>query len=191
MSFKIGRINFKVSFLFLLMFFAVSFFDRSGLFLLCLLSVFFHECGHLTAMLITKKQITGINAELFGLEIITRKQETGLKKELTVLLGGIVFNLAAFCLFYKLSYLLALVNLFYALVSALPIGNLDGGAALEKILLFYINPQSSYKISNAVSVVFLTLVLTAIVFLCLNTFNPTVIILGGYLLINCIKSLRL
>jgi len=191
MTFAFKKLQIHISFLFLAVFFAVAFFDKSGLFGLSMLALLIHEAGHFCVMFLCGKRVTALSFRLFGIEIISRESVLSYPKEILIAAGGIVYNIAVFFAFKNVYFFFAAINLVVACYNLLPIGSLDGGQIVEYLLLTRLVPQKAERIALFISIVFLIPVLTLLIFMCFRTKNPSLLIFGGYLTVNvCAKAMN-
>jgi len=188
MKFKLGKIDFFISFLSLTIYFTAAFFDRSGLFPLYIAALFIHESGHLAALLFKKEKLRSVKIMTFGVELAYNKTSCTYLKNALICLGGPAFNIICFGIFYRINNVFALINLIFALYNLLPVGSVDGGMALENLLLSRISPDKVKIICGFVSVVFLIPFLTLLLFICIRELNITAAVLGIYLVWNLLKK---
>ena len=85
----------------------VLIFDKSGGIFCCFLSSFFHEIGHLLAILVLKQKVDRIEFSLFDIKIKSNYY-VSFSKELIITLSGVAFNLILFLFFSLISLLLSL-----------------------------------------------------------------------------------
>lgn len=78
----------------------VLIFDKSGGIFCCFLSSFFHEIGHLLAILVLKQKVDRIEFSLFDIKIKSNYY-VSFYKELIITLSGVAFNFILFFILYK------------------------------------------------------------------------------------------
>ncbi len=130
--------------------------DTEGMFFAGICAAFFHETGHIVAILFCKRHITSIRLSVFGAEI---RQEgyraESLKKDIAVSLAGPFMNLFLFVWFWILSgnilFPFAAANIALALVNLAPVEPLDGGQALYAALCLCINENTALRVLEWVS----------------------------------------
>ena len=130
-----------VSFLFVAVISLLLAFDKTGLALPTLLSVFFHEIGHLFAMWLTDKAPKSIRLIPASVQI-TRSVTSQYKNDIWIAVSGPAVNLLLFFVFY-INYLsfknqtvlcYVLINMIVCLFNLLPVIGLDGGTGLFSLI---------------------------------------------------------
>ena len=179
-----------VSFPFMVFITLLSQFDTTGLLIISFLAILFHELGHLLII-----KFLGIkNFKLIfilGSVKVVIKEILPQNKMALIALGGPLINLilTIFILFenYYLAYFGA-CNIIVFLFNMLPIKQLDGGDIL-KYLLKLLFKNYSEKAFNLLSLIFI-LLFTAFcgTFFIIKYYNPTLLIVGIYLIIMSIKK---
>ena len=142
--------------------------DRSMLSILPFAAAFCHELGHIAVMMAFGVKVREIELTLFGAEIRTPSLLVDTVKAVAVWSAGAAANLfsaAVVSLFFKSTVeaqFFAACSLSLAAINLLPIRTLDGGCALEALLI-RITPIHAYTIMSVVSAVtLLWLWLTAV-----------------------------
>ena len=191
MKIRVGA-DFLIS---LLLIFILSGFDYAAIFLL---SGVIHETGHIAFLALNGVKKGEMRLGLLGAEIKADISRISYMREISVYLGGIIFNLltCVLCLFLlKISFDIRLIlfffsNLLYALVNLVPIKSFDGGGALRAILLISVpDMMLAEKISNAVSVLFSVILLVfSVVSLLKFGSNLTLVMLAAWCVYQCIPS---
>jgi len=124
---------------------------------LTLLSIFLHECAHLTAMMLCGAFPREISVSAFGMEIIL--PETAVptyRQNMAISLSGPLLNFMlalAADLFAAKAF--AGINLVLGCIHILPIEPLDGGLALKSLLTGKLGADKAGKICFFVSLLFL------------------------------------
>ncbi len=160
MYIRIGKVC-RVGVLSLLMFAVFFCFCPTALISVMLSAALVHEAGHLLTIRLLGAKITSFTLTPLGADISIDRMRLSYGKEFLVFLAGGLFNLmcAAVCLLYAetsptASYLM-FANLLYAVFNLLPVRGLDGGGALEDVLLLYLTPDRADRAAHAVSFIFL------------------------------------
>lgn len=189
-SYNLRGIKIYVSFAFMVFITLLSIFDKTGLLIISFFAILFHELGHLFII----KSLGIKNLELMfilGSVKVVVKDILPQNKMALIALGGPLMNiiLTVFLLFnnYYLVYFGA-CNIIVFLFNMLPIKQLDGGDIL-KYLLNLLFKNYSEKAFNLLSLIF-TLLFTAFcgTFFIIKYYNPTLLIVGIYLIIMSIKK---
>ncbi len=191
MIFRIFGIHFEFSVPFAVMLAFLLVTDSTGLMSASLLAVTMHEIGHLVAMRLTKCLPTSIKCGLGGILIsgnsyCTKKQSLLISASgplmnlilTAVMLGlGWILNNATLCVFSAVQFLVGSVNL-------LPIRGLDGGDILKNIL-FSTNIRNVGFWCSLVSIVAACIVFVlGLAVAVKNVSNPSLLLLGIYLIIE-------
>lgn len=118
-----------------------------------------HELGHAFFIRLCGAKIKRVDIEVLGALIAYADGDTSLNADIVISMGGILFNLSAavigilfFTLFYDV-YLLIFIaaNFALAFVNLLPVSILDGGRALNAILLKKCEIVQAEKIAHGIS----------------------------------------
>ncbi len=160
MTVRTEKTIFELSFSFAALLTVMLLLCDEGVVLLCLLSSFFHEGGHLFFMYLFGDVPEKISLGAFGMRI-ERRSFLSCKKEAIVALGGIIFNLVLCCVSavgYMLTasrYALELiaVNGFVAMLNSIPVGVIDMGRAVECILMSRLTAEKACRIMGIISTV--------------------------------------
>lgn len=123
---------------------------------LILLSVLLHETGHFAAMLALGVRVEKITVLPLGIDMKRQEKYISYPRQMLIDLAGITVNLIMFFVFRGCEFF-AYTNLLYALINLLPVKGLDGGNALEALLLFLCSYDRAHRILRGVSLVFLIL----------------------------------
>lgn len=188
------KINISVPFAVVISFLLVS--DKTGLMSASLFAVFFHEIGHLTAM----KLLNCIPKEIklgFGGILIVGNSYCTIKENIIIAVSGPFSNLLFTLVFWLIGYNFdlyifkahAIVGFIVGVVNVLPIESLDGGTVLRFCLLKF-NIIRHSMICTVVSIITACVItVLGIVVFQKNVSNPSLLLLGIYLII--INSYRL
>lgn len=192
MNFKLFKTKIYVSVLFVAVIVVMLIFDKTGLCLYCLLSVFIHELSHLIVMKLEGCAPKEIRLTPASVGII-RQFKCSVSSELKIAVAGPLGNVITgvlfvllFLIFNKVLLLkIALLNFVCAVFNLLPVCGLDGGTIF--ICLMSKNSLSTKKPEQMLRLITLLISLLCIFFgtvLALNnTYNPSAFIIGIYLFI--------
>ena len=162
--------------------------DKTGGIFCCFLASFFHEIGHLIAIILLKQKVNRVEFSLFDVKICS-SYNVSLSKELIIVLSGVTFNLILFIFFYRIIPMFALANLFIGLFNALPVSTLDGGQAINILLSRYFNQKVSDLVLNILTIVVSIPIFTMGIIILLNTgYNFSFLLLGIYLFVTPIYN---
>ncbi len=151
---------------------------------LCVLPVaVLHELGHIAAIYFTGGKVVSIGIEPFGGEIRTDGKLCSYAGSLLISLSGVFVNFLCALPLYRF----ALCSFGTGLFNLLPLKGLDGGDALKSLLAQKFSMEITDKICGIIAV-FGVLVLGLVIFwgLCFSFFNPTLLLLTGYLILRLI-----
>ncbi len=182
-----AEIKFSVGFFCALSF--MLYVDKTGMMLLTLKASLFHEFGHILAIYLLGFAIKKIELRL-GAFLICGNFDYSLNQELLVSLAGPLANLTLSlicCFLYKVlnfkTLTEALLMLVMGLFHMLPIIGLDGGTALKCILLKFFKTKNVLIIQKIISLVLIfALILLGFAILLTTKNNPSLVLLGLYLL---------
>ncbi len=156
MRFSAGGCRFEVSFWFAAVVSLWLLMDTGGTFLAGICAAFFHEAGHIAAILLCGRRIISVRLSVFGAEIRQDSDGSeGLKKDIAVSLAGPLMNLLLSLVFWGISgsllFPFAVANLALAFVNLVPAEPLDGGQALYAFLCLHINENTALRVLEWVS----------------------------------------
>lgn len=190
MTFRLLDIEFFISvpFAVVLAFLLVT--DKTGMMSASLFAVLLHEIGHLIVMKLNRIAPKSVKMSLGGVLIVGNAYCTA-KESISVALAGPLVNIVFSVVFYFSgvyfdSLLLAafgVVQFLVGIINLFPIKGLDGGTVLRNLLERYYkgNVQLTVKlVSIGVSIGVLVLGIAVAV---KNTSNPSLLLLGIYLII--------
>lgn len=198
MIFKLFNIEFQISVPFAVMFAFLLVTDKTGLMSASLLAVVLHEIGHLIWMKKCRTAPKSVKMSLGGVLMVGSAFCTA-RESISIALAGPVVNFLFAVAFYSLglyfdNLLLVAFGVVQFLVGAinlLPVKGLDGGTVLRVLALKYCkrNVDLTVKlVSFCVSVAILVLGIAVAV---KNTLNPSLLLLGIYLIILNISRIGL
>ncbi len=199
MKFRLGTLAVSVTVPFCALIAALLVTDKTGFMLYSLAAIIFHESGHLIAMKFTHCLPREIKLGLGGLTIIGAAPRSAANSAI-IMLSGPLTNIAAAVLIFTVlnpeidskAYAAAITQAVVGLFNLLPIKGLDGGT------VFYYLLNLRFSESRAR----LALCIISLLFSAIIAFlggcavfragaNPTLLILGVYLLILNIPKLNL
>ena len=125
--------------------------------LLIFLSILCHELGHLILMRFFGVGVSSVVVLPVGIDI--KKDDTLISypRELMISLAGPIVNVILFLIFCSrpgYACFFAYSNLLYAIVNLVPVKGLDGGAALESLLLCFLDPFRADSVLRIFSILF-------------------------------------
>ena len=133
------------------LFILCAYFDKESA-ICTLISLAFHECGHVLFIKLYKERITKIDISPFGITLVRNRQELSLLREISVFLAGPLFSILLFIASLAAGRrALAFFSLFYGVINLLPLRIFDGGRALECLLNAKV-PLRSGGIMNALDI---------------------------------------
>lgn len=196
MRFKILGTEIYVSFFFAAIITFMLAVDRTGLIIPAIFAVITHELGHLFCMWVldcAPRQIKLVPAAVQIVRDFNLKPSGEIAVAVCgplvniILFGILYFNFRAFDNEISLNY--ALLNLIIALFNLLPVSGLDGGTILFSLLSAKLPLNRAVLTQQIINFVFGGSVLILAVLALINgTFNPSLFIIGLYLIImNLIK----
>lgn len=192
MKLKLFGIEIKISFLLISVFAIIAVFDKEYKLIICFVSAFLHELGHLFAMYINGCKPKSVVCNLFDIRIIDNKRAlTTYKINLLIILSGVAVNFLIAIIMYVVYYICNIeifftifyVNLIMGVFNLLPVSNLDGGQALYIILTKKLSFETSDKIIDLLTIL---LILPTAVFgfiiLFNSKYNFSLLIVSVYLI---------
>ncbi len=198
MIFKLFNIEFQISVPFAVMFAFLLVTDKTGLMSASLLAVVLHEMGHLLWMKKCRTAPKSVKMSLGGVLMVGSAFCTA-KESISIALAGPIVNFLFTVVFYFLGVYFdnvlvvafGVVQFLVGAVNLLPVKGLDGGTVLTVLLEKYCkrNVVLIVKlVSFFVSVAILVLGFAVVV---KNTSNPSLLLLGIYLIILNISRIGL
>lgn len=200
MSFKIGGIRVRISFLFFAMLTMIFAIDEKGIALITLTSAALHETGHIAALLLLGGSPDEIVFGIFGIRIQQNKYMLSDSRQAVVVLCGPLVNVVLFGAFlaayvaFGSPFLLtaSVVNLVSGAFNLLPIFPLDGGRILLVVLSALLPDGVVCAIMRTISaLLILLLVFTGFILVSKTGVNISLLATGIYLGVLCIKSIRI
>lgn len=180
MRFSVRGVSVKIDFLFAACVTFLMSFNINDEIRYAILFSLLHEAGHLLAIVLCGEKPDTVRFGIFGMTIIRKNDiSQDYKKEFITAVSGPMMNfflLFVFVLlyaFYRKDIFLemAAINLIIGLFNIMPVFSLDGGRALESLLLERLPSDKSEKIITAVSIAFL---------IPMNFFGFYILIKSGY-----------
>ena len=194
MKFKILGTEIYISFLFTAVITFMLATDRTGLALPTLCAVILHETGHLLAMWALEcnpKSVSLIPASVK----ITMSFSKSFRNDIIIAVCGPAVNFLLFLVLYvnylsfgsEVSLCYGLVNLLIGIFNIMPVKGLDGGTILFTILAKRGDVNKATLILRFITISVAVGILVLAVFVTVKVkFNPTLYIVGIYLLISAI-----
>ncbi len=190
MTFRLLDIEFFVSvpFAVVLAFLLVT--DKTGMMSASLFAVLLHEIGHLIVMKLNRIAPKSVKMSLGGVLIVGNAYCTA-KESISVALAGPLVNIVFSVVFYFSgvyfdSLLLAafgVVQFLVGIINLLPIKGLDGGTVLRNLLERYYNGNVQLTVKLVSIGVSIGVLVLGIAVAVKNTSNPSLLLLGIYLII--------
>ena len=155
---------------------------------LILISVLLHESGHLAVMALYGIGIEKITLLPIGIDIQRRHKYISYQKEAVLALAGAAVNLTVFVMLGCRGEL-AYTNLLYALINLIPAKGLDGGNALEALLLSALDMDRAQRVLDVTSFIFLILLwMLGVYMLLLLNGNISIFALSIFLFVSVIMK---
>lgn len=198
MIFKLFNIEFQISVPFAVMFAFLLVTDKTGLMSASLLAVVLHEMGHLIWMKKCRTAPKSVKMSLGGVLVVGSAFCTA-KESISIALAGPIVNFLFTVVFYSLgvyfdNVLLAAFGVVQFLVGAinlLPVKGLDGGTVLTVLLEKYCNRNVALIVKLVSFCVSVGVLVLGIAVAVKNTSNPSLLLLGIYLIILNISRMGL
>lgn len=198
MIFKLFNIEFQISVPFAVMFAFLLVTDKTGLMSASLLAVVLHEIGHLIWMKKCRTAPKLVKMSLGGVLMVGSAFCTA-KESISIALAGPIVNFLFTVVFYSLgvyfdNVLLAAFGVVQFLVGAInlfPVKGLDGGTVLTVLLEKYCNRNVALIVKLVSFCVSVGVLVLGIAVAVKNTSNPSLLLLGIYLIILNISRMGL
>ncbi len=198
MIFKLFNIEFQISVPFAVMFAFLLVTDKTGLMSASLLAVVLHEMGHLVWMKKCRTAPKSVKMSLGGMLMVGSAFCTA-KESISIALAGPIVNFLFSAVFYCLgvyfdNLLLAAFGVVQFLVGAinlLPVKGLDGGTVLTVLLEKHCKRNADLTIKLVSFCVSVAILVLGIAVTVKNTSNPSLLLLGIYLIILNISRIGL
>lgn len=169
-------------------------FDSSVYTLLLLLAILAHEAGHLGMLYLFSVQRVQVVFSSFGAEMNYDGCFLSHKQQIFVSLGGVFVNflIALVCLALPIRHpyvaFLAVGCLCLGVLNLVPVKGLDGGKALESLLLCYLDAHRVFGWMRRVSVFFLLLLFgLSVAVLIASGFNFSLLLFTLYLSLSIFR----
>ncbi len=198
MIFKLFNIEFQISVPFAVMFAFLLVTDKTGLMSASLLAVVLHEIGHLIWMKKCRTAPKLVKMSLGGVLMVGSAFCTA-KESISIALAGPIVNFLFTAVFYFFgvyfdNVLLAAFGVVQFLVGAinlLPVKGLDGGTVLTVLLEKYCKRNVALIVKLVSFCVSVGVLVLGIAVAVKNTSNPSLLLLGIYLIILNISRMGL
>ena len=198
MIFKLFNIEFQISVPFAVMFAFLLVTDKTGLMSASLFAVVLHEMGHLIWMKKCRTAPKSVKMSLGGVLMVGSAFCTA-KESISIALAGPIVNFLFTVVFYSLglyfdNVLLAAFGVVQFLVGAInlfPVKGLDGGTVLTVLLEKYCKRNVALIVKLVSFCVSVGVLVLGIAVAVKNTSNPSLLLLGIYLIILNISRMGL
>ena len=197
MSFQIGKVKCRISFLFCAVLSFLILFDN-GLVLPAFVSVCAHESAHLFAMLMLGADVRQVYAGAFGILIERKADALGFRENLLISAAGCAVN-ALICAAFLAAHAvwknealqrIAFVNFFLFLMNALPIHGLDGAQVITLLFAHRFGEKFAETAGNFISVACCVFLFAIGVIICFKIrFNPSLCLFSLYLLFESVQRI--
>jgi stage IV sporulation protein FB len=185
-----ARINISVYFAIIVA--CILVIDNTGIAFYALLAAGLHEVGHLITLKVMRAEIEEISFKAFGVNIKLRSTVSlDYKQEIIVSLAGPLANLIVAAIAYLLSFIgfhseqflaICAINIIVAVFNLLPVTPLDGGRALECLMLSRYAYLSVQRIMVVISIIFILPLACVGFYMVMKTgYNITLIVAAIYL----------
>lgn len=156
MNFTLLDMKIKMNYAFFLVIVLFLAFDKLGLSIIVLSSIFLHELGHIIVMRIFGQKIDAVSFDFYGINICKTQTNLSYTKELLISSAGIFINiiLALVSFFIVKNEHMYYINLCLIIFNLIPVGRLDGSQILDKILQIMFRHEIAYKIHKFISTLF-------------------------------------
>jgi len=171
--------------------------DKRGTVLICLLSSFLHELGHIAVMKITGAKLKAVNFNLGDVAINADLSMLSYKAEFLVNIGGVAVNfmlsILAFLLYamFKADFFrdLFISNILIGAFNFLPVRYLDGGQIILILLQKRFSVKLSETILNVLTVCFMLPVgICGLLFLFNSSYNYSLLFAVLYLICTLVSK---
>ena len=193
LQFELFGIKVRLSFLFFAVVTIYLLLDESGYGYCGVLAVFSHELGHVIAYFLVGERPKALSFSVEGMRITASERYLTPGKDIFALSAGCLVNFILFAVgiygnktgdFTQLAF----TQLFIGIFNALPIGALDGGMILKRLLLAFLPIKAACLISKIVSWAVLLPLFGCSVYLLVSAHNITLFVTSLFLLVNLITD---
>ena len=184
LAIDIGGIRWRISPLFPALLVVLLSWEKAAPVGRCVAAAFWHESGHMLAMLCCRCRPRSITIGAFGIRMEQNsKQSLGYRQNILVSLAGPAMNaLAAVAALSLRAVELAAVHLALMTFNLLPLSMLDGGQVLYCVLALRLDPVRASRILRIISYALLLLLYTAgFTFLLISGYNISLLLTALYL----------
>jgi len=185
--------NFEISPLVIILFGLAYFFDFTDKLILTYIFACLHEFAHVTTAYITGAKILKIQILPFGVNMnIMPSEIKSSKQEILIASAGPIFSFFMGCLFFYTDQTYSsAVNFSIFIINVIPALPLDGGRVLKAILTEKYGHIKAFNILMTVTKILSIILITlGIVILFITKFNFSVVLIGCFLVVNCISEQR-
>lgn len=171
--------------------------DKIGNILICLISSFLHELGHIFAM---KTKGVRIESVAFNIgDVIIKADSSSLSylSEIFISSAGVTVNFLLAIIFYLLFrfsevtifYTFFVSNLAIGIFNLLPVRFLDGGDILRLIFNRFFSQKSTEIILTTLTIIFmLPILITGLIFLFNSSYNYSLLFAAIYLICTFVSK---
>jgi len=190
-KFRLGRVKAGISIWFAAYFCFLFLMPDNAFLLSAMMAMAIHEAGHFLMMGLFGVPVRGFFLLLGRLVIVPAAGNIEQRREVPVLLGGVLFNLIFSIAFACFGCPLASQsNLIVAVYNMLPAGDLDGGALAMLFLNTKYPPRKAYTAHLILSFsVSFALLVTGFLLMLRAKKDTTVFLCGLYITAQCVANL--
>ncbi len=156
--------------------------DRCSVMLPALLSAFFHEIGHTAAMILMGGKARRVSLKPWGILIDCVDYKDRPINKMFILASGPLVNLILALVMYPINISFAAVNTVCGILNLLPCYGLDGGDILMTVLELKLGDVRAQKTLSIFTAIISVLLIIEGVFVIANSMNPSLVIVGLYIL---------
>ncbi len=167
--------------------------DKSGTAVLCLLASFMHEFGHIAVLWLVGRPPREVTVGVCGIRLIPHGRPLSPAAQVVMLSAGSAVNLAFACVLHGwgAAPLAVTTHAVLGVFYLLPVEALDGGQILRCFLARRWEETIVHRIVRVVSVLVVLPLATVGFFLLLDTHNPTLLLVSGYLIVRLFTEERI
>ncbi len=194
LRFKLFGIWVQISFLFFAVVTVYLILDRSGYGYCGVLAAITHELGHIIAYFIVGERPKSVTFSIEGMRITSSERYLTLGKGIFSLSAGCFTNFAVFIFLYfgagsNLEFTrIALVQLSIGLFNLIPVGALDGGMILRRVLGEFFSVRVAEFVGVSLSWVIVLPVFAYGILLLIRDYNVTLVITAAFLILSLIQN---
>ena len=180
----------QVSIFYLAVITLLSFLDQTGIAIWGFFASLLHEFGHIIALYLVGGRARLLSFEVTGIRMV-QKATLGNGREAIVLSAGCIVNFLCCALCMRFGFLNgATVHLCIGLFNLLPSRVLDGGRLFVLFLSAFLSLKSAERLCFILSIITSVFLILFGVRIFIISWNPTLLITGGFLLISCRQNME-